>query len=124
MLLLGGSVPDDADGLHRHRLLNGLAIGMPPDHGLAMLWAPYQASNPRVPHVCVTPVSQHHTTTFARHSGWDGSAKTRRKRWFGDLAIVDALLNAWIRFALPLQRALRRLPLVAIRAPEHEQADR
>ncbi len=47
MLSLGGSVPDVADGLHRHRLLNGLAIGMPPDHGHAMLWAPVAASNTR-----------------------------------------------------------------------------
>jgi hypothetical protein len=75
MLLLGGSVPDVADGLHRHRLLNGLVIGMPPDHGHAMLWAPQDASNPHPAHVCVTP-----QTTFALHSGWNGSPKMQRKR--------------------------------------------
>jgi hypothetical protein len=26
-------------------LLNGLVVGMPPDHGHAMLWAPVQPSN-------------------------------------------------------------------------------
>ena len=54
MLLLGGSVPDDADGLHRHRLLDGLVIGMPSDHGHAMLWAPTPASNTPVHPVVVT----------------------------------------------------------------------
>jgi hypothetical protein len=53
MLLLGGSVPDDADGLHRHRLLDGLVIGMPSDHGHAMLRAPVSASNTPTNQVCV-----------------------------------------------------------------------
>ncbi len=47
MKLLGGSGPDVAGGLLRHRLLNGLVTGMPPDHGHAMLWAPVRPSNTR-----------------------------------------------------------------------------
>ena len=45
MKLLGGSGPVVAGGLLRHRLLNGLVVGMPPDHGHAMLWALVQPSN-------------------------------------------------------------------------------
>ncbi len=47
MKLLGGSDPVVAGGLLRHRLLNGLVVGMPSDHGHAMLWAPFAPSNTR-----------------------------------------------------------------------------
>jgi hypothetical protein len=67
MLSLGGSVPDVADGLLRHRLLNGLVIGMPSDHGHAMLWAPVSASNTRGNHVCVR-IRVTHPTGNAAHT--------------------------------------------------------